>query len=91
MAAETHKHADCHARFLPEFAAITFAGGADPTSGTVAALSEPRRGTPGRFFAGICAGGKKQESHWASQHQRLAYLMRVDWPAQPYMKPAQVI
>ena len=43
------------------------------------------------FFAGICAGGKKQESHWASQRQRLAYLMRVDWPAQPYMKPAQTI
>jgi hypothetical protein len=66
-------------------------GARDPTSGLAAALSEPRRGTPGRFFAGICAGGKKQESHWASQRQRLAYLMRVDWPAQPYMKPAQTI
>ena len=27
MAAEIHKHADCHARFLLELAAITFAQG----------------------------------------------------------------
>jgi hypothetical protein len=37
----------------------------------------------------IGAGGEKQESHWAWQRQRLAYLMRVDWPAQPYLNLAQ--
>jgi hypothetical protein len=53
-------------------------------------LSEPRH-APGLFFCSvhIGAGGKKQESHWAWQPQRLAYLMRVDWPAQPYLNLAQ--
>ena len=32
-------------------------------------------GTPGRFSVCICAGRKKQESHWAWQRQRLSYLM----------------
>ena len=40
---------------------------------------------------GQVLGGEKQERHWARQRQRLAYLMRVDWPAQPYLKPAQTI
>jgi hypothetical protein len=42
----------------------------------------------------IDAGGKKQESRWGMQRQRLVLphasgLMRVDWPAQPYLNLAQ--
>jgi hypothetical protein len=32
---------------------------------------------------------EKQESRWAWQLQRLSYLFRVDWPAQPYLNLAQ--
>jgi hypothetical protein len=39
---------------------------------------------------------EKQESHWAWQPQRLVLphasgLMRVDWPAQPYLTLPQVV
>jgi len=38
------------------------------------------------------ASGEKQESHWAWQRQRLVSRQCwVDWPAQPYLKPAQTI
>jgi hypothetical protein len=49
---------------------------------------------PGLFFCSVYigAGGKKQESHWAWQPQRLVSRQCwVDWPAQPYLKPAQTI
>src|SRR5215813_4660769 len=56
-------------------------------------LSQPRH-VPGLFFYSehISAGGKKQASHWAwlAPATRLtSCLMRVDWPAQPYLTLAQ--
>jgi hypothetical protein len=42
---------------------------------------------------GQVLGGEKQESHWArhASGSLTSCLMRVDWPAQPYLKPAQTI
>jgi hypothetical protein len=56
----------------------------------ISLLSEPQAG-PGAFLLlRIGAGGKKQESHWAWQRQRLVSPQcGVDWPAQPYLKLAQ--
>jgi hypothetical protein len=56
-------------------------------------LSESRHAS-GLYFHSvhISAGGKKQESHWAwlAPATRLtSCLMRVDWPAQPYLNLAQ--
>ena len=69
---------------------------ASPAVGAVRnLLSEPRH-APGLCFYSmyIGAGGEKQESHWARQRASgslTSCLMRVDWPAQPYLKPAQTI
>src|SRR5262245_65428679 len=35
--------------------------------------------------------GKKQESRWTWQLQRLSYLMRVDWTAQSYLNRTKII
>src|ERR1700745_3251691 len=52
VAAETHDHANVRtlsARTRPPHVRL---GARDPTSGLAAALSEPRRGTPGRLLRG---------------------------------------
>ena len=66
MAAEIHKHADCHARFLLELAAITFA------QRRVIRLPASLRPFLSPAAAHLDASsqasvqvGKKQESRWA--------------------------